>query len=335
MADVGYGAFENAGRCLRSREVGYGKGQRSDDAKTKGRFMKSVLLPTRGSARPTPSGESKAEREGARQSSAARIGTVGAPGTFAFEAIGVVRSPFKERAAAPRQARVAAGVEARIELFAGHGYEDALYDLDAWQYVWVLFVFHKNVEEQRGWKAKVLPPRATEKHGVFATRSPHRPNPIGLSAVRLVRIDGLVVHVRDVDLLDGTPVLDIKPYVPYADALPDAGSGWLGAGDPRAAWAVAFSENALEQLEWLRDRGVDLRAAIEAALALGPQPHAYRRIRKHGDAMRLALKDWRVDFAVRERCLVVRALESGYRPKQLAGDPSLAVHRAFAAAFTA
>jgi tRNA-Thr(GGU) m(6)t(6)A37 methyltransferase TsaA len=310
---------------------------------TKGRFMEPVLLfpPAADSARPAPAGKSRENNEGKgsrgtpRQSASARIGT---PGGFAFQPIGVVRSPFDERMAAPRQARVGAGagVEARIELFPGRGYEDALADLEAWHYVWVLFVFHKNVEENRGWKPKVLPPRATAKHGVFATRSPHRPNPIGLSAVRLVRVDGLVVHVRDVDFLDGTPVLDLKPYVAYADALPDAGSGWLGAGDPgdpKAAWTVAFSEVALAQLTWLCDHGVDLRAAIESALALGPQPHAYRRIRNHGDGQRLALKDWRVDFEVRDACLVVRSLASGYRPKQLAEDPRLEVHRAFAASF--
>jgi tRNA-Thr(GGU) m(6)t(6)A37 methyltransferase TsaA len=309
---------------------------------TKGRFMEPVLLfpPGADSAQPAPSEKSPGKGEDSRmrgtpsQSVAARIGTSGeASATFTFHSIGVVRSPFAERAAAPRQARVAAGVDARIELFAGHRYEDALQDLGAWQYLWVLFVFHKNVEEQRGWKPKVLPPRATEKHGVFATRSPHRPNPIGLSAVRLVRVDGLVIHVRDVDLLDGTPVLDLKPYVPYADALPDAGSGWLGAGDPRPAWAVAFTEKALEQLAWLLARGVDLRAPIEAALAMGPQPHAYRRIRKRGDGMRLALKDWRVDFDTREGTIRVRALESGYRPKQLADDPGLDLHRAFASTF--
>ena len=110
----------------------------------------------------------------------------------------------------------------RIELFPGRGYEDALDGLAAWEYAWVLFVFHKNVEEERGWKPKVLPPRSDQKRGVFSTRSPHRPNPIGLSAVQIERVDGLVVHVRRLDILDGSPVLDLKPYVAYADALPEA-----------------------------------------------------------------------------------------------------------------
>jgi tRNA-Thr(GGU) m(6)t(6)A37 methyltransferase TsaA len=255
---------------------------------------------------------------------------------FLFRPIGIVRSPFEERAAVPRQASTGAGIAARIELDAGHGYEDALSGLDAWEYAWVLFVFHKNVEQERGWRPKVLPPRATEKHGVFATRSPHRPNPIGMSAVRIERVDGLVVHVRDIDLLDGTPVLDIKPYVAYADSRPDARAGWLEAADPRAAWTVEFSERARAQLAWLRDQGVDLGPPIEAALALGPQPHAYRRIRRHGAGMRLSVKDWRADFDVlHERRILVRCLQSGYKAAQLAADASLSLHRAFAVAFAA
>jgi tRNA (adenine37-N6)-methyltransferase len=143
-----------------------------------------------------------------------------------------------------------------------------------------------------------------------------------------------VVHVRDADMLDGTPVLDLKPYVAYADARPEARGGWLAAEDPRVAWTVAFADGALEQLSWLRDRGVDLRPPIEAALALGPQPHAYRRIRKHGTGMRLAIKDWRADFDVGDRQLVVRRVASGYRPSQLASDERLAVHRDFVATFS-
>src|SRR5439155_25469237 len=126
--------------------------------------------------------------------------------------------PFRDRVSAPRQPRAAEGASGSIELFAGHGYEDALADLDRWQYIWVIFWFHGN----EGWKAKVQPPRSTKKRGLFATRTPHRPNPIGLSVLRLERVEGRVVHVRDVDVLDGTPVLDLKPYVPWTDAIPDA-----------------------------------------------------------------------------------------------------------------
>ena len=252
---------------------------------------------------------------------------------YSFEPIGFVRSPFAERAEAPRQAVAEGGraVSGRIELVAGHGYEDALEGLDAWEYAWVLFVFHRNVEQARGWKPKVQPPRAEKKVGVFASRSPHRPNPLGMSAVKIERVDGLVVHVSNLDLLDGTPMLDLKPYVPYADAHPDAKSGWLERSDPRPAWEISFSDRAQTQLAWLSERGVDLTSAIVSALALGPQPHAYRRIRKHGDGMRLAIKDWRVDFVVDGRRIEVLGVASGYRAKELETRPDLELHRAFVA----
>lgn len=250
---------------------------------------------------------------------------------YPFEPIGFVRSPYSERMEAPRQAP--GGAPGRIELLPGRGFEDALEGMGAWDYAWVLFVFHENVEQGRGWRPKVQPPRSTEKYGVFATRSPHRPNPIGLSCVRIDRVEGLVVHVRELDVLDGTPVLDLKPYVPYADARPEAKSGWLEPRDPAATWQVAFAEDALAQLGWLEARGIGLRQGIEQALALGPQPHAYRRIRRHGSGYRLALKEWRVDFAVDGRLITVCSIASGYRQRQLAADAALSVHREFIAAF--
>ena len=268
---------------------------------------------------------------------------------YTFHPIGVVRSPFVDRASAPRQPSADAEASkktGRIDLLPGHGYEDALEGLEQFARAWVIFVFHKNVEEGRGWRPKVQPPRSATKRGLFATRSPHRPNPVGISVVRIDRIEGLTIHVSDLDLLDGTPVLDLKPYVAYADAHPEARAGWLSAPDPIAPWQVDFASPAIAQLEWLLEQGVDLRPAIEAALTLGPQPHAYRRIRSHGPGLRLALKEWRVDFAVagephsslapdapaRRRILVGR-IASGYREKQLADDPSLALHKAFSGRF--
>jgi hypothetical protein len=153
-----------------------------------------------------------------------------------------------------------------------------------------------------------------------------------------------VLHVRDVDVLDGTPVLDLKPYVPYTDAWPGARSGWLEAGappagdapaDPRPDWDVDFAPAAAAQAAWVEARtGLPLAARITAALALGPQPHAYRRIRREGDAGTLAVRDWRARFTVSGRRIAVTAIASGYRPAALAAgadDPGLAVHREFGA----
>jgi tRNA-Thr(GGU) m(6)t(6)A37 methyltransferase TsaA len=258
---------------------------------------------------------------------------------FSVRPIGFVRSPFVEKVEAPRQAVAegAEGVAGRIEVLPEH--EHALSDLDGFDRIWLLFWFHEAGGTAR---SKVLPPRSDRKRGVFATRSPHRPNPIGMSAVRLERVDGLVLHVRDLDLIDGTPVIDIKPYIPYADAFPDAKSGWVGSVgtvDPRAAWAVAFTPEAEAQLAWLAAEGLalDLRTRIQEALALGPQPHPYRRIKKTDDGgLLLAVKEWRARFSVdpATSSMEVETLRSGFRARELAGtDPALALHRAFVARF--
>ena len=140
------------------------------------------------------------------------------PQSLTLTPIGVVHSPFSERMRAPRQPRAALGVEGTIELYSASGIEHALEDIDSFRYIWVLFWFHKN----HGFRPKVLPPRSHVRRGVFATRSPYRPNPIGLSVVELVAVEARTLRVKNLDILDGTPVLDLKPYVPYTDAIPDA-----------------------------------------------------------------------------------------------------------------
>jgi tRNA-Thr(GGU) m(6)t(6)A37 methyltransferase TsaA len=250
--------------------------------------------------------------------------------------IGVVHSPFKDRLSAPRQPRSGASADGTLELFKASGIEYALLDLDTFRFIWVLFWFHHNV----GFKPKVQPPRSAEKRGVFATRAPYRPNPIGLSAVELLGIEGRVLHVRNLDMLDGTPILDLKPYVPYTDSLPDAGSGWLDDAaappDPLARYPVQFAPPALVQLEFLEARGASPRAGVEEVLALGPQPHPYRRIKANGDAFVLAYKAWRLDFEVDGHSITVHGIRSGYRPSALCGpeaSPELTLHREYVARF--
>lgn len=145
-----------------------------------------------------------------------------------YRPIGYLRSPYARRIDAPHQGTVVAGTatgepaNAVLEL-ADWLDDKVLQDLDGFERLWLLFDFHLS----EGWKSCVKPPRGGPKRGVLATRSPHRPNAIGLSAVELVRIEGRTLHLRGVDLLDGTPVLDIKPYVPYADAFPGSKAGWI------------------------------------------------------------------------------------------------------------
>ncbi|HVJ16474.1 MAG TPA: tRNA (N6-threonylcarbamoyladenosine(37)-N6)-methyltransferase TrmO [Polyangiaceae bacterium] len=247
--------------------------------------------------------------------------------------IGVVHSPFVERRQAPRQSAAAQEVRGTIELFPGLGFEHALADIERWSHLWVIFWFHLN----EGWKPKVLPPRSQRRRGLFATRSPHRPNPLGLSAVKLERVSGLTLEVSALDILDGTPVLDLKPYIPYADSIPDADSGWLKDDDPRKPYAVEFSERASAQIDFLADRfATDLVPGIVQVLELGPEQHPYRRIKRDGDTLVLAVKDWRARFEVLEdRRIVVQEIFTGYRPRELAlgTDAALEAHRTFSEVF--
>ena len=248
-----------------------------------------------------------------------------------LEPIGYVRTALQFKDEAPRQPRASGGAPGRIELLSGRNYEHALLDIEGWDHIWVLFWFHHNA----GWRPKVLPPRSTSgRKGVFATRSPHRPNPIGLSAVRLERIEGLTLHVQDIDMLDGTPVLDLKPYVAYTDAIVGARNGWLDAADPIAAFDVQWDDAAADQAAWVEARtSLALRERVTSTLALGPEPQPYRRIRRDGEGFVLAVKDWRARFSVEGRRVRVHEIRSGYRDSQLSGanrcDADLSAHREF------
>jgi tRNA-Thr(GGU) m(6)t(6)A37 methyltransferase TsaA len=245
--------------------------------------------------------------------------------------IGIVHSPYRERAAAPRQTALARETVGTIELYPQRDFEHALEDIEEWPYLWVLFWFHLN----EGWRPKVLPPRSAKRRGLFATRSPYRPNPIGMSVVKLERVEGLVLHVSGLDMLDGTPVLDIKPYVAYADALSDADGGWLEQGlDPQPAFEVELAPEAAGALAYLRESwDIELEEPIRRVLALGPQQHPYRRIKQQGDALVLAVKDFRARFTVEGQRIVVHSIASGYRPRELATNHAteLDAHRAFVA----
>lgn len=168
--------------------------------------------------------------------------------------IGFVRTEQRVHHEAPRQAGIGRGAAGRIEL--RQGLQNCLRDLDGFSHVWVLTWLHL----ARGFRSLVMPPRDRVKRGLFATRAPQRPNPIGLSCVRLVRIDKRVLHIDDHDLLDGTPVLDLKPYLPYCDSVPDARIGYvdqLPAGTP-------------DHRSWWEGKGVE-------------PPQVYRRRRQPGD----------------------------------------------------
>ena len=195
-------------------------------------------------------------------------------GRYNFVQIGTLHSPFKEKFGIPRQPGLMPSAEARLEILPPYDRDEALRGLDAFSHLWLIFVFHGIGREE--WRPTVRPPRlgGNERIGVFATRSTHRPNPIGLSVVELsgiVRESGrLYLDLRNVDLMDGTPILDIKPYIAYADVIPEARCGFAVEAPPVVE--VCFSAEAEQRCIELAQRYPRLRHFIGEMLRLDPRP---------------------------------------------------------------
>lgn len=160
---------------------------------------------------------------------------------LSFQSIGRIRSPHRTPTGTPIQPACADEVEGVVVV--DERFEPALADIEGFEHIWLLYVF----DRAGAFKSRVVPYRDTREHGLFATRAPSRPNPIGLSVVRLLGRDGNVLRVRGIDLLDGTPLLDIKPYVPEYDSHALSKAGWLDScGDTRKSADGRFHEPGRE-----------------------------------------------------------------------------------------
>ena len=185
--------------------------------------------------------------------------------------VGIGRSCFKEKFAIPRQPQLAPAARGVLELLPPFDQGDAVEGLEQVSHVWLLFLFHQALEDKP--RLKVRPPRlgGNKSMGVFATRATHRPNGIGQSVVRLEGVEPGRLLLSGIDLLDGTPVLDIKPYVPYADSVAEASN--LMASDAPEPIRVQWSESALPQAHTHALRlGEPLVELIEQCLAQDPRP---------------------------------------------------------------
>ena len=200
---------------------------------------------------------------------------------YTFEPIGILKTCFKEKFGIPRQSGLVTEALGVLKLRKDPHFKNAVRELEGFSHVWVIFVFHQ--QNAKAWKPSIRPPRlgGAKKVGVLASRSPHRPNPIGLSVVKLEKIDldapgGIEITFSGVDILDGTPVLDIKPYLAYADSIPRATSGW--AGEAIARTEVELSPAAVQFME-----SVDcvqyprLRELILEMIELDPRPASQKR----------------------------------------------------------
>ena len=254
------------------------------------------------------------------------------------EPIGIFRSEATFKFTLPRQGMMHSGHWGVVELSRGRCFEQALRDLDGFERIWLIFQFHENTS----WRPTVrppIPPPDHERIGVFASRSPYRPNPIGLSCVRLIAVEPLRLVVDEADLLDGTPILDIKPYLPKADAFPDAACGWVESQNPDV-WQVAESAHFHEQSEQIRAwQGPDLASIANVQLRENPFDSSRKRVTVDGDAGELAIRMFRVVFTCQmdTKRLTLEFIRSGYPSDELAdlstdpyGDKEL--HRLFVSA---
>ena len=190
--------------------------------------------------------------------------------------IGTVESCYQDKFGTPRQPGLAPSSQARIRIDKEWQPEAALEGLSDFSHLWVIFEFHQNTNKT--YHAKVHPPRLGGKPmGVFATRSPHRPNSIGLSLVKIEKVEGDSVWISGVDLVEGTPVLDIKPYLPDIESVPQALLGWTSKAEEKTISIEWSPEQVSLVSQWAEKiQKPQLRQLIEETLCLDPRPLVYR-----------------------------------------------------------
>jgi tRNA-Thr(GGU) m(6)t(6)A37 methyltransferase TsaA len=217
--------------------------------------------------------------------------------------IGILQSDLKQRYETPRQGVLAKGSSAVIQLDPRNNYEQAVKDLDGFGRLWIIFQFHLN----KNWKPQVTPPRHTRKKvGVFATRAPYRPNQIGLSCVKLDKVDGLQIHISESDILDGSPILDIKPYLPYSDSFPDVKTGWVKSGLENI-YEIIFEAKVKKIAEkFLSKENVNLLSYARVQLEFSPTDTTRKRITHSTKKLSaenqfvLTYQKWRINYIVDE-----------------------------------
>ncbi|CDG18973.1 tRNA (N6-threonylcarbamoyladenosine(37)-N6)-methyltransferase TrmO [Xenorhabdus doucetiae] len=230
---------------------------------------------------------------------------------FHFTQIGTIHSPYKEKFAIPRQPGLVEDGTGQLELLAPYNQVDAVRGLEQFSHLWIIFVFHHTMND--GWNPLVRPPRlgGNAKMGVFATRSTFRPNPVGMSLVELKGIqcenNRVILELGSLDLVEGTPVIDIKPYLPFAESHPEAKAGFAQAA-PDADMAVNFSPEAECQLLSHQANYPHLRRFISQILAQDPRP-AYRKKAQENRIYAAHILDFNVRWRVLNAMTEVVSIE--------------------------
>ncbi|PSV18774.1 tRNA (N6-threonylcarbamoyladenosine(37)-N6)-methyltransferase TrmO [Photobacterium leiognathi subsp. mandapamensis] len=228
--------------------------------------------------------------------------------SYSIDPIGIILSPYKEKFAVPRQPGLVPSARSEIILQGAANSLEAVRGIEQFSHLWLLFLFDQNLEA--GWRPTVRPPRlgGNERIGVFASRATFRPNGIGMSAVELKGIrhenGNVIIELGGVDLVDGTPIVDIKPYIPYSDSLPHAQGGF--ASSTPDLMPVCFSEAALNQLP--AKNKAYYQTVISEVLAQDPRP-AYKKGKPDPKQYAVHLFDFNVHFSVTEQQITVNQIE--------------------------
>lgn len=231
---------------------------------------------------------------------------------FQFNVIGVIESPYKEKFAIPRQPGLIDDGQGYLRLFPPYNHPDAVRGLEQFSHIWLIFIFHQTMTE--GWRSLVRPPRlgGNTKMGVFATRSPFRPNPIGMSLIELknliIRDNEIGLALGSMDLVDGTPVIDIKPYLPFVESLPKAVAGFAQAA-PASEMKVVFSATAQKQLIEQQTHYPFLERFIRQVLAQDPRP-AYKKSEADEKIYAVHLLDFNVRWQVSASITTVLTIDT-------------------------
>ncbi|BDR33512.1 tRNA (N6-threonylcarbamoyladenosine(37)-N6)-methyltransferase TrmO [Photobacterium damselae subsp. damselae] len=229
--------------------------------------------------------------------------------SYQIDPIGIIHSPYKEKFAVPRQPGLVPSARSEIYLQGDANAMEAVRGIEQFSHLWLLFLFDQNLEA--GWRPTVRPPRlgGNERVGVFASRATFRPNGIGMSAVELKGVrqqDGQVIlELGGVDLVDGTPIIDIKPYIPYSDSIADACGGF--ASEEPTKLEVIFTPQAQAQLAG--PRSTEYQAVIREVLAQDPRP-AYKKNKADSKEYAVHLYHFNVKFTVQDSQVIVTTVET-------------------------
>lgn len=218
--------------------------------------------------------------------------------SFTFDEIAIIESPYKEKFAIPRQPNLVTAAKGKVLLKGGANHSDLVRDIEQFSHLWLLFVFHGT--QAQGWKPLVRPPRlgGNAKTGVLATRSTFRPNPIGMSVVKLDKVTAenkkVILHISGLDLLHGTPIIDIKPYVPYSDAIPNATAGFAQQ-QPDTKLSIVFSHQSQTDIAQCEQHNSELTLLIEQVLKQDPRP-AYKQGKQDNKLYGMSLYDLNIQW---------------------------------------